>query len=198
MEKKEKKKKVLKIVISLIVIGVLIFVAPILYFFGDIFIEMIFVKPSEPIIKYGEFPFEIKYEYKGESGIIKDTIICEYEGISFALDGGNTRDWKCSFKNNNENGEYYIDKENNPNLYIYVPIDAEYFMGAPDSNIENARPYVYYDVYEENQTEEIVLVEDEDDPTEEIVLVENEDPREKTDIRIIEWNPSEPLKNNFK
>jgi hypothetical protein len=71
-------------------------------------------------------------------------------------------------------------------------------MGAPDSNIENARPYVYYDVYEENPTEEIVLVEDEDDPTEEIVLVENEDPREKTDIRIIEWNPSEPLKNTFK
>ena len=37
---------------------------------------MIFNKPSEPIIKYGEFPFEIKYEYEGENGIIKDTIIC--------------------------------------------------------------------------------------------------------------------------
>ena len=82
----------------------LVFVAPILYFFGDIFIEMIFIKPSEPIIKYGEFPFEIKYEYEyeGESGIIKDTIIYEYEGISFALDGGNTRDWKCYFKNNKD------------------------------------------------------------------------------------------------
>ena len=58
----------------------LVFVAPILYFFGDIFIEMIFIKPSEPIIKYGEFPFEIKYEYEyeGESGIIKDTIIYVY------------------------------------------------------------------------------------------------------------------------
>ena len=54
MSKKEKKKKILTIVISLIVIGVLVFVAPILYFFGDIFVEMIFIKPSKPKIKYGE------------------------------------------------------------------------------------------------------------------------------------------------
>ena len=59
-EKKGKKKKILTIIITLIVIGVLVFVAPLLYFFGDIFIEMLFIKPSEPKIKYGEFPFELQ------------------------------------------------------------------------------------------------------------------------------------------
>ena len=52
-------------------------------------------------------------------------------------------------------------------------MDAEYYMGAPYSNIENVRPYIYYDVYEENPAEEIVL--DKDDSTEEIVLVEKDD-----------------------
>lgn len=37
------------IIISIVVIRVLVIFAPLLYFFGEIFIEMIFYKPSEPI-----------------------------------------------------------------------------------------------------------------------------------------------------
>lgn len=191
-EKKGNKKKILIIIISLIVIVMLVFILPVLYFFGEIFIEMLFNKPSEPTIKHGEFPFEIVYEYEGEQGLIKDTIVCEYEGHSFALDGGNTRDWNCYLKNSDDYGYYYIDKKNQPDLYIYVPMDAEYYMGAPDSNIENARPYIYYNAYEDSDN----LLEE--DPSAEIELIEIEDPREKVDIRIIEWKPSEPLNNNFK
>ena len=44
-------------------------------------------------------------------------------------------------------------------------------MGASDSSIENARPYINYNVYAENVHEE--------DPTEEIVLFENEDSRDR-------------------
>ena len=192
MANKGKKKKVITIIISIVVISILVIFAPLLYFFGEIFIEMIFCKPSEPAIKYGEFPFEIIYEYNGKEGVIKDTIVCEYEGYSFALDGGNTRDWNCYIKNSNENGYYYIDKENQPDLYIYVPMNAEYYMGAPNSDIETAKPYIYYNAYEES--EDVY----EEDPSEEIVLTENEDPRDKVDIRIIEWKPSEPIQNNFR
>ena len=78
MTKKEKKKKILTIIISLIVIGVLVIVSPILYFFSDIFVEMIFDRPSKPTIIHGEFPFELVYEYNGEEITIKDTIICDY------------------------------------------------------------------------------------------------------------------------
>ena len=192
MTNKGKKKKVITIIISIVVISVLVIFAPLLYCFGEIFIEMIFCKPSEPVIEYGEFPFEIIYEYNGKEGVIKDTIVCEYEGYSFALDGGNTRDWNCYIKNSNENGYYYIDKENQPDLYIYVPMNAEYYMGAPNSDIETAKPYIYYNAYEES--EDVY----EEDPSEEIVLTENEDPRDKVDIRIIEWKPSEPIQNNFR
>ena len=177
MSKSGRKKKIFTIIISLVLVGVFVVIAPLLYFGGVIFIEVVFNKPTEPKIKYGEFPFEIIYEY---------------EGYSFVLDGGNTRDWKCYLKNSDDDGYYYIDKENQPNLYIYVPMDAEYYMGAPDSDIENARPYIYYNVYTESENAY------EEDPSEEIVLIENKDPREEVDIIIIEWKPSEPLANNFK
>lgn len=193
---KVNKKIVLISIISAFIIFILIFAAPFLLFSGSVLWEMFFNIPEDPKVEYGEFPFEIVYEYNGKKGIIKDTIVCEYEGSSFALDGGNTRDWNCYIKDSEDYGYYYIDTKNQPDLYIYVPMDAEYYMGAPDSDIENARPYIYYDVYEQENTYDEELIEQEE-LIEEIELVENEDPREKIDIKIIEWKPSRPLENNF-
>ena len=181
MVKKEgRKKKVLTIIMSLIVIVVLIVIAPLLYFFGEIFKEMIFIKPSKPKIKYGEFPFELLYEYKGEQKRIVDTIICEYEGISFSLDGGNSRDWTCDFKNDDGYGYYYIDKDNEPDLYIVVPEAPDYYMGDKEESKDASDPYIRYidektgTYYEEKKEIDVV------------------------DIKIIEWKPSEPIQNNFK
>ena len=69
-----KKKKILIIIISLIIIGALVVVLPLLYFFDEIFIEMVFDKPSKPTITHGEFPFELVYEYNGKEITIRDTI----------------------------------------------------------------------------------------------------------------------------
>ena len=105
---------------------------------------MIFIKPSKPKIKYGEFPFELVYEYKGEQKTITDTIICKYEGVSFALDGGNTRDWNCEFSKDDEYGQYYIDVENEPTLFIDVPYAGDYYMGDKNYSAEDARPLIMY------------------------------------------------------
>ena len=179
-EKKGKKKKILTIIITLIVIGVLVFVAPLLYFLGDIFIEMLFIKPSKPKIKYGEFPFELVYEYKGEQKTITDTIICKYEGDSFALDGGNSRNWICEFKNDDEYGHYYIDKENEPDLFIVVPEAPDYYMGDKEESKDTSEPYIRY-IDEETGTN-----------------YEEKEKIDVVDIKIVEWNPSEPIENTFK
>lgn len=180
MSKKGKKKKILTIIISLFVIGVLVFVAPLLYFFGDIFVEMILIKPSKPQIKHGEFPFELVYEYKGEQRTITDTIICNYEGNSFSLDGGNSRDWICEFKNNDEYGHYYIDKENEPDLFIVIPEAPDYYMGDKDESKDTSDPYIRY-IDEETGT-----------------YYEEKEKIDVVDIEIIEWKPSEPIQNKFK
>ena len=120
------------------------------------------------------------YEYKGEKITIKDTITCDYEGTSFVLEGGNKRDWKKKKKKDDEYGYYYIDKENYPELYIAVPEYPEYYMGNASSEKEFSEPYIHY-IDEETGT-----------------YYEEKEEVEVVGVKIIEWKPSKPLKNNIK
>ena len=70
-----KKEKNLTIIISLIVIGALVVISPLLYFFGEIFIEMVFDKPSKPTITHGEFPFELVYYEQDLSNVVGAKIV---------------------------------------------------------------------------------------------------------------------------
>lgn len=183
-EENNKKKKVFKII--LIILGVLlgvfilISVLPFVMFAVGMLWNMFFKYPAKPIEEHGEFPFEIVYEYNGEEKTIKDTIICDFNGYSYAMETGNYRDWKYSFKENKEYGVYKIDKENEKELSIDVPSACDYYMGSKDESKEDAKPHIYYvdkstgtNYYETDAIDTI-------------------------NIKIIKWSPSDPLQNNFK
>lgn len=136
--------------------------------------------PQKPIVKHGEFPFELVYEYKGKQYILKDTIICDYEGYSWSLDGGNSRDRTCELSKDDEYGQYYIDKENEPSLYIEVPEVPDYYMGDKEFSKEDARPLIMY-VDESTGT-----------------YYQEKDKIDVVDIKIVDLKPSNPLKNNIK
>ena len=178
--KKSLIKKTIKIIIILIVGFIVICALPFVYFILTMLYSMFIDVPSKPKVKHGEFPFELVYEYKGEQYTIKDTIVCDYEGYSWSLDGGNSRDWDCEFGKDEEYGQYYIDIENEPSLYIEVPEAADYYMGDKEYTKEDAEPIIYYSdessgtYYEEKEKIDVV------------------------DIKIIEWKTSEPLKGNIK
>ena len=178
------KKKIIKRVIIILAILVIAFIVisilPFLYFVGVVLYNMFIDIPAKPKVKHGEFPFELVYEYKGEQTTIKDTIICDYDGYSFSLEGGNSRDWICEFENDEEYGHYYIDKENEPDLYIEVPEVPDYYMGDEEYTKELSDPYIRY--------------VDEDTGT----YYEEKEKIDVVDIKIIEWKPSKPLKNNIK
>ena len=59
-------------------------------------------KPTEPSIKYGEFPFELVYKLDGETHVISDSIVCEYEGTE-ALETERIRVWKAYIKSTGDN-----------------------------------------------------------------------------------------------
>ena len=180
---KKGKKVLIKVIVGIgIVIGgiVLISILPFLFFIAVVLWSMFVDVPSKPKVKHGEFPFKLVYEYKGEQLTIEDTIVCDYEGISWSLDGGNSRDWNCDFGKDEEYGEYYIDKENVPGLYIDVPEAADYYMGDKEYTKEDTRPLIMYG--------------DESTGTNYQEL----DKIDVVDIKIIEWKPSEPLKGNIK
>lgn len=185
-EEKQSNKK--KITIKILVISLVVLVAgfifmcalPFLGFVAMILYNMFIDIPSKPKVKQGEFPFELVYEYKGEQVTITDTIVCEYDGYSFSIEGGNSRDWTCEFKNNEDYGLYYVDIENEPDLYIMVPDAPDYYMGDKEYDKDDAAPFIRY-VDEETGT-----------------YYEEKEKIDVVDIEIIEWNPSEPLKGNIK
>ena len=181
---KKSEKKIIKkilIILAILFIGfIIISLLPFLYFIGVILYSMFIDVPSKPEVKHGEFPFELVYEYKGEQITIKDTIVCDYEGNSWSLDGGSSRDWTCEFGKDDEYGQYYIDKENVPGLYIEVPEAADYYMGDKEFSSENAHPLIMY-IDESTGT-----------------FYQEKDKVDVVDIKIIEWKPSKPLEGNIK
>jgi hypothetical protein len=183
-KRKINKKKLVKIVIkiALLLVGGFIFISilPFLGFIAIVLYSRFIDVPAKPKVKHGEFPFELVYEYKGEQITIKDTIVCNYDGYSWSLDGGNSRDWTCDLKNDNEYGQYYIDKENEPDLYIEVPEAPDYYMGDKEFSKENAHPLIMY-IDEATGT-----------------YYQEKDKVDVVDIKIISWKPSQPLKNNIK
>lgn len=144
---------------------------------GGLLGEFLFDRPSKPKIKHAEFPFELVYEYNGEEFIISESIVCDYEGISFALEGGNYRDWDCYITNNARYGQYYLDEANYPSLYIQVPLNAEYYMGAPGAKEE---PYIFFTDESTGAT------------------YYEQDLMDVAGARIVSWSVSEPLEGNIK
>ena len=183
-KRKINKKKLVKIVIkiALLLVGWFIFISilPFLGFIAIVLYSMFIDVPAKPKVKHGEFPFELIYEYKGEQITIKDTIVCDYDGYSWSLEGGNSRDWTCDLKNDNEYGQYYIDKENEPDLYIEVPEAPDYYMGDKEFSKEEAHPLIVY-IDESTGT-----------------YYQEKDKVDVVDIKIIEWKPSKPLEGNIK
>ena len=178
--KKSLIKKIIKIIIILIVGYIVICALPFIYFVLVVLYSIFIDIPAKPEVEHGEFPFELVYEYKGEQITIKDTIVCDYDGYSWSLEGGNSRDWICDLQNDDEYGQYYVDKENEPTLYIEVPEAPDYYMGDKEFDKEYSKPVIRY-IDESTGTN-----------------YEQEDEIEVVDIKIIEWKPSEPLKNNIK
>ena len=173
-------KTIIKIAIILFIVFIVIHLLPFIFFILTILYSMFIDTPSKPKEKHGEFPFELVYEYKGEQKTIKDTIVCDYNGNSWSLDGGNSRDWNCEFSYDSEYGQYIIDNINGQDLYIDVPEAADYYMG--DKN------------YTEEDTQPLIMFIDETTGTN----YQETDKIDAVDIKIIEWKPSKPLKGNIK
>lgn len=174
---KDKKSKIKKVILIILAIPFILILGLVLLCCGIILWEKFFNIPVEPKIKHAEFSFELVYKYNGVEYSLEDKVTCNYEGIDYAFDGGNFRVWSYEYEDNKEDGYYYIDKENNPHLYICVPFEPRYYMGEEDP-INSPVPYIEFDFL----------------PGEEI---SEEETVENVDFEIIEWNVTEPLKNNF-
>ena len=141
-------------------------------------------KPLKPKIRHGDFPLTLVYEINGEEKVIKDTLICTYNGVSWAGDfslGWNS--WKERLKSGNK-GVILLRIDEERILYYPILGSAYYFMGD-----EAVRDADYYRIARIDIGEGGHLA---------TICVDAEELFSKYGIRIISWEIAPPIENSFK
>ncbi len=113
-------------------------VPPIVVWIIFFIVTLLSPNPPKPKVKYGEFPFKIEYEINGEKKLIKDSVICEFDGIEWNESRGKFRKWKWHLKSGNSTDLVIFSKINSTfHIYYYVG-SPEYYMGDVNKNEQYA------------------------------------------------------------
>lgn len=152
-----------------------------------------------PKIKYGEFPFKLKYELNGKIYDINDTVICDFDDFDISGGFGKSRNWKERLKSgsdrftiiSNENVYSVLEPGRvNKSSGIYFDYgDGQYYMGDPnaDSAIHSSPHFCYVETYEKSPKKTHVYA----------TPLTKEQLQKYFGIKIIEWTFSKPIKNTF-
>ncbi|KJB85749.1 hypothetical protein AZ66_22830 [Paenibacillus sp. E194] len=140
--------------------------------------------PSRPEVTYAEFPFRLEYEINGKRIVIKDTLICEYDGIGVDEGRGKYRKWKEHLASGNQN--ILLLKVNDTKEIYYYPGSAQYYMGDMNEGVTYTQSFPnarYFEKYADGSTRDGIIRADE--------LLN------KYNIKLISWDYTQPIKNNF-
>ena len=146
-------------------------------------------RAPKPEIKNGEFDFSVTYELNGETKTISGTYVCEFVGVSWAMDGY-SREWNGYIKDSDMTSDVEIYKNGDETLCINLDLSCKYFMSDPH--------YISQ-----------LSGEDIPDPTPSLyvmVPIETEWGKEYTysddisayDVRIVEYSYAKPIENVYK
>lgn len=140
----------------------------------------------DPEVEKGEFDFSVTYEINGETKTLSGQYVCEYNGMTFALDGGAHREWKEYIKDGElEIEEPIIIGTTKDGVEVTLGLDfyPEYFMDDPVRSREDAPvPYLSVTV----TTDEGFYF-----------LQEPEEVEEYCGAKIISYKYDEPIENSF-
>ena len=144
---------------------------------------------ARPEAKKGEFDFSITYELNGEEQTFSALYVCEFDGTSWTLEGGDyARDWN-SYTVGDYEGDTYsatIGKtEDGGDIILFFGVYPAYFMGDATGERGAPEPSLYIS-YPENEYGEIRIV---NDPGEVEQLY---------GAKIIRYEYAEPIENTFK
>ena len=116
-------------------------VSPSAWFIADSFIQRFRTdnNPPLPSVTYGEFPFELEYEFNGVLITVSDIYVCEFAGFRTEMTCiDKIRVWKGYIKSTGEEGIFvYKGKtpETKEKVFVYIELGApQYYMGDPDCN----------------------------------------------------------------
>lgn len=139
---------------------------------------------TQPEIKEGEFNFSVTYEFNGEVKTVSGVYVCKYNGTSWALDGGYSRDWKGYIKDGKLKDVMEIGvTEDGQMVELLLNLCPEYFMDDFIEGYHNfPKPYIL-----------VTSVNDDDM----VFINEPDEVEEYCGAKIISYEYDEPIKNSF-
>lgn len=154
--------------------------------------------PPLPEITYGEFPFRLEYELNEELHVIEDTLIVEFDGFGMNEGIGRYRRWTSRLASG-EDLVLLLEVSDNKQIF-YFPGPANYYMGdrlngynhtfPSASFIERERGITRRDILHDKELLEQFGPLDQNTINEEELL-------NQYNIRLVNWEISEPIVNNF-
>ena len=144
------------------------------------------LRVPRPEIKSGEFKYSVTYEYCGEVNTISGIYVCEYAGLSWALDGGYSRDWSGYIKGADDNDHVELGTIDDGDVVILVlNFFPEYFMDDFNYELYDVpAPYIMIKDYTEDGGIRFIH---------EVDLIE-----EICGAKIISYEYDAPIENTFK
>ena len=153
-------------------------------------------EPPEPQIKYGEFPFRLTYELNGETKLIEDVIVCQFDGFINMGTVGKDIKWKTNLKSGKEeltlldlsllNIENELE-QTMLELYFYYGAGAYYMGDTENPYSRKAQNFDWIDYKYLNKDGEIGYSG-----------YKAEEAYKKYGIRLISWECAPPIENHFK
>ena len=191
--------KILKRILIGIVIGIaIIILAGRLFSMIDLF-DLLFGGQKYPEIAKAEFPFVVEYVMDGETYIIEDIVVCEFDGFDGMFP--NQRCWSSYLKSGNEAKCELIREENTKSVLKPSRINelsrlvldygsAEYYMDDPQgrSMIDKDATFEYRENWK--VSEKVTDVEH--------TKLNAKQLKKYFNIEIVRFEFSKPIKNEFK
>ena len=179
-------KKAIIITVSIVVVIVLVVLAILslpwcLIYFGI----LLSPDPPEPQFTSAEFPFSLVYSLDGETITVNDVYVCEYEGIGIDEGRGKHIKWNWYIKSTKQKYLVLLQPDCKKRIICYFD-DPLYYMDDPERSWDT----------EEQIDPKLTLYEDYGDTTALHVLSSEE--WKAYNIKLISWEFSEPIKNEFK
>ncbi|WP_139488119.1 hypothetical protein [Brevibacillus dissolubilis] len=153
--------------------------------------------PPKPEITSGEFPFRLVYMINGETKVIEDTLICEYDGIGMNEGNGKFRKWKGRLTSGNQkiillntDGSSGIAFANQKTLSQVIYFDlgpAWYYMGDEERSKGYQHSFPNASFSEQYQ----------DGTSVDGGMIQADELREQYNIKLISCDYPQPIKNNF-
>ena len=153
--------------------------------------SVVFCHTTKPLVREGEFPFSITYEYKGQTKTLSGVYKCKFSGSDTILNEHN-RYWEGESIIEYD-GEYEIPNivydDETMSLSVHEFMEAGYFMGDPlyadwygNYGLDGPEPYVeYYDYIND------ISLDDEN----------KDEIFEAIDFKIVDYTYAEPIENSF-